>query len=94
MSTYIKAVGYKSLVRPILEYASPVWCLHTSKDIITAGINSATCCTLGVWQMLYLGCVAVGGILIPPTGLNLQIPVYMNSGSLQSILDDPTFLLV
>ena len=30
---YIKAVAYKSLVRPILEYASPVWCLHSSKDI-------------------------------------------------------------
>ena len=30
---YIKEVAYKSLIRPVLEYVSPVWCLHTSKDI-------------------------------------------------------------
>jgi len=30
---YINAVSYRSLVRPILEYALLVWCLHTSKDI-------------------------------------------------------------
>ena len=30
--TYIKTVAYKSLFKPILEYASPVWCLHSSKD--------------------------------------------------------------
>ena len=31
--SHVKAVAYKCLVRPILEYASPVWCVHSSKDI-------------------------------------------------------------
>ena len=33
MQSHVKAVAYKCLVRPILEYASPVWCVHSSKDI-------------------------------------------------------------
>ena len=32
-STLVKAAAYKAIVRPILEYACPVWCLHSEKDV-------------------------------------------------------------
>ena len=32
-SASVKATAYRAVVRPILEYASPAWCLHTKKDV-------------------------------------------------------------
>jgi len=32
MFCFGKATAYKAIVRPILEYSSPVWCLHSAKD--------------------------------------------------------------
>jgi len=43
----VKVVAYKFLVKLILRYASPVWCLYR---YIMNGINSAMCSMLGEWQ--------------------------------------------
>ena len=37
------------VIRPILEYASPVWCLHISKDISQLeSIQQCTACWLSL----------------------------------------------
>ena len=32
-SQSIKSIAYKFIARPILDYASPVWCPHLTKDV-------------------------------------------------------------
>ena len=32
--SFVKSAVYNSLIRPLLEYTSPVWCLHLTKTLI------------------------------------------------------------
>ena len=32
-SASVKATAYKAVVRPVLKYASPIWCLYSAKDV-------------------------------------------------------------
>ena len=73
----VKAVVYKWIVRPVLEYDSPVWCLHSMKDISQlewwvcgSRWNSANC----NWR-----------------AKSLETFAYKNLTGLHSIPEDPSF---
>ena len=85
----VKCIAYQSLVRPILEYSSPVWDPHLNKDIQTL----EKCCLVGFfWLQLVQQCVHHAQ---PSRMANLaeRHPIHILQNCLQSVCSSNSIIL-